>query len=104
MGKGKSLAQIKIGRDTYSIRATEHAVERMAQRHVDAYVVTGNVLALGPEKLADLKATSEDAIIIDTRTNTAVVVTVEKQTIKVVTVIDKSNVWVKDGTRIERIS
>ena len=101
--KDKLLAQIKIDGKSYSIRATVHALERMDQRSIDEYVVTGNVLALGNQRLVELQEMQEDAIIIDENTNTSVVITFKKNTIKVVTVINKANVFVKKNTTIEKI-
>lgn len=98
--KDKSLGQIKIEKQDYSVRATVHSLERMAQRNIDEYVVVGNVLALGKERLLKLQEAQEEAIIIDELTNTSIVIAFKKNTIKVVTVIDKSNVFVKSNTRV----
>ena len=103
MKTDKMIAQIKINKQDYSIRATMHSLQRMQERKIDEYVVAGNVLALGAERLLKLQLAEEEAIIIDKKTNTSIVIAFVKNTIKVVTVIDKSNVFVKDGTRIERI-
>ncbi len=99
----KCLAQIKINNKSYSIRATIHAIERMNQRNVDEYVVAGTVLSLGEARILKLQQQEEDAIIIDKEKNIAVVITFQNNTIKIVTVINKSNVFVKSNTTIERI-
>ena len=101
--RDKCLAEIKINDSHYSIRATCHALERMSQRNIDEYVVIGNVLALGEERLLTLQENNEEAIIIDEKTDTAVVISFHGNRIHVVTTIDKSNVYVKSGTRIERL-
>lgn len=101
--KDAKLATLTIAKQTYSIRATAHAMERMSERNVSAYVVTSNVLALGPEKLLDLQSKHEEAIVIDELHNCAVVIAFKGNTVKVVTVINKSNVFVKSNTRIERL-
>ena len=98
--KDKCLSQITIEKQSYSIRATGHSIERMKQRNIDEYVVTGNILALGKERLLKLQQTQEEAIIIDELTNTSIVIAFKKNTIKVVTVINKSNVFVKSNTMI----
>ena len=97
--KSKSIAIININKVQYSIRATAHSLDRMAERGIDEYVVTGNILALG-EKLQKLQKEQEEAIIIDEITNTSIVIGFNKNTIKVITVINKSNVWVKNNTTI----
>jgi hypothetical protein len=99
----QALAQIKIEGRRYGLRATAHAIQRMAERGVDAYVVTGNVLALGAERLLDLQRAQEEAIVIDTVTNTAIVIGFKANTIMVITVLNKANVYIKDNTRIERL-
>lgn len=100
MKKDKLLAQMTIEGMAYSIRATRHALERMAQRNVDEYVVTGNVLALGKDRLLKLQELQEDVIIIDEVKKVSIVMTFVRNTIKIITVIDKSNVFVKNNTEI----
>jgi len=99
--KDKLLARLEIKGRQYSVRATEHAMERMQQRNIDEFVVSGNVLALGKERLLEMQEAQEEAIIIDTLTDTAIVVGFVKNTLKVITVINKSSVYVKTNTRIE---
>ena len=99
----KSIAIIQIEKQTYSVRATAHALQRMRQRDVDEYVVSGTVLALGKDRLQELQEAEEEAIIIDDEKNVSVVIGFRGNRIMVVTVIDKSNVWVKKQTSIERI-
>ncbi len=103
MKKDKLIAQIQIDKNQYSIRATFHALQRMDQRQVDEFVVAGNVLALGEQRLLELQRGNEEAIIIDNKTNTAIVIGFVRNTIKIITVINKANVFVKDDTRIEKI-
>lgn len=101
--RGKSLATIKIDNEIYSIRTTEHAEERMEQRDIDEYVVTGNILALGRERLLQLQETQEDAIIIDERKKVSIVICFVKNTITIITVIGTENIWNNRGTQIVRI-
>lgn len=102
--KDKAIAIIKIENKTYSIRATAHALERMQQRNVNEYVVTGNIIALGPEELKRLQESGEEAIIIDEDKNISIVIGFKSNRIYVITVIDKSNVFVKRGTTVKRIA
>ena len=101
--KSKSIAQIKIGETVYSIRATEHSLQRMAQRNISEYTVTGTVIALGPQVLKELGESNEEAIIIDSNSGCSVVAAVHGQRVFIITVIDKTNVFVKTATRVERI-
>lgn len=96
----KEIASMTIAGKTYSIETSNHAAERMVERNVDAYVVAGSVLALGPARIDALQAEREDAMIIDKENNIAVVVALRPNEITIVTVINKSNVFVKDNTTI----
>lgn len=101
---GKSLALLTIEGKDYSIRASEHALQRMEERQVDSYVVAGNVMALGAERLQELQRKQEEAMIIDEENEVAVVIAFKGNRIMLVTVLNKANCYVKKGTRIERVS
>jgi len=103
MKKDKQIAKLRIKKQDYSIRATEHSLIRMKQRGVDEYVVSGTVLSLGRSKLLEYQANDRDVAIIDKIKGIAVIVTFKRNTIKIITVIDKKDIWVKDGTTIEKI-
>lgn len=101
--QNRELAVIKIDGKYYDIVASQHAIERMEERKVDKYVVAGNVLALGPERISTLQKNHDEAIIIDEVNNVSVVVGFSKKSITVITVISKSNVFVKNNTQIYNI-
>lgn len=96
----KEIASMTIAGKTYTIETSRHAAERMVERNVDAYVVAGSVLALGPARIDALQAEREEAMIIDKENNIAVVVGFSAEKIVIITVINKSNVFVKDNTTI----
>lgn len=98
--KDKCLAEITIDGTFYSIRATIHARKRMKQRKVDDYIVTGNILGLGKEKILKLQEKDEEAIIIDEETDTATVIGFKKNTIKVITVVNTTNIYNSRGTKL----
>lgn len=99
----KSLAQLSISGETYSIRASDHALQRMAERGVDEYVVAGTVVSLGKARLQELQDEDAEAIIIDEAKDVAVVIGFRGNRVMVITVINKSNVFVKSDTTIERL-
>lgn len=101
--KAQAIGQVRIENQTFSIRASAHAMARMAERKVEVWAVVGTVIALGPERLTSIKAAQEEAIIINKDENIAVVIGTKKNTITVVTVIHSANVYVKTATRIETI-
>ena len=101
--KEKLIAQLKINDISYSIRATAHAMQRMDEREINEYVISGNIMALGKDKITELQSNNDEAIIIDELKNVAIVIGFKGNRIYVITVINKSNVYVKDNTVIERI-
>ncbi len=103
MEEGKSLIAIKINGDTYSIRATGHALLRMKQRGVDAYFVSGTIMSLGKDKLVEYQKKGIDVVIIDKTKRVSIVFGFKKNRINIITVIDKGDVWVRSENEIVRI-
>lgn len=99
----RELAVIKIDGKYHEIIASHHAMERMSERNVDKYVVAGNVIALGKERIAELQQNNDEAIVIDEVANVSVVVGFSKNNITIITVINKSNVFVKNNTQIYNV-
>ena len=98
--KKKCIATIQIGRNTYSIRVSDHAQKRMEERNIFSYVIAGNILSLGKTRLLQLQKAREDFIIIDDITNTSIVAGFKNNRIFIITVIDKCNIFVKSETQI----
>lgn len=101
--QNRELAVIKIDGKYFDVVASRHAMERMEQRNVDKYVIAGNVLALGPERISELQRNNDEAIIIDEVNHVSVVVGFGKNNITIITVIAKSNVFVKSNTQIYNV-
>lgn len=99
----KSLALLKINGETFSIRATVHALVRMKQRKVNDYVVAGTILSLGKRRLLEYRKAERDLAIINEEQKVAVIVAFKNHRIMIETVIDKSDIYVKEGTSIYRI-
>jgi len=100
MTKDKSLLQFNFEGNDYSIRASGHAIERMKQRDITAFQVASAVFGLTLETLDELKDSGKDLAIIVEDENYSVVICRYRNTIKVITVIDKSDIWVKEGTEV----
>jgi len=96
----KCIATINIGGDTYSIRTSKHAQKRMQERDISEYVIAGNILSLGKNRLLQLQKSGEDFIIIDDITNTSIVAGFKNNRIFIITVIDKCNIFVKSETQV----
>lgn len=100
---GKCLTVVKINNNNYSIRATEHGLERMLQRKVSEEMVINGVLSLGKEKLLELKYEGKKTMIIDQINKITIVLDFKKNTFKIVTVINNINVFIKEGQKVERV-
>lgn len=101
--KSIKISEIKIEDKGFEIRASEHSYLRMIERNVDMYVITGEIISLG-KRIFGIKTNGYDeGIIIDKTRNIAVVFGVEGNVVKIITVINRSNVFVKTGTRIFNI-
>lgn len=101
--KDRELAMIKIDGKYHKIVASHHAMCRMEkrERNIDPYVVAGNIIALGPDRIRQLQEDNAEAIIIDEKKNVSIVIGFAKgDDITVITVIDKANVFVKKDTEI----
>lgn len=98
--ESKKLMSFNINGRDIDIIASGHAVGRMMERNVNEFVVAGNVIALGPERIQKLQASRDEAMIIDEDKNVSVVVGFSQRRITIITVIDKANVFVKKGTEI----
>lgn len=94
------IATIDIGSDTYSIRVSIHAQKRMQERNISSYVIAGNILALGKDRLIELQKMREDFIIIDDITKTSIVASFKGNRIFIITVINKCNVFIKSETQV----
>jgi hypothetical protein len=97
-----SIATTKVNGQTYSVRASGHAVERMEQRGVDKTIVAGNILSLGEKRIAEMHRNNEEAIIIDKQHGISVVIGFRPNVnqVRILTVIPKSNVFVKSNTKV----
>lgn len=105
--KSEKIATIKIKNREFHIFMSNHSIERMVTRGIDRYTVSGSILSLG-ERIFDISVTGYDeGIIIDSEKKVAIVFAVEKflgrTVVKVITVISKDKVFVKNNTKIFNI-
>jgi hypothetical protein len=95
---GKPVNTFTIENKTYSIRLSEHAELRLKQRNIDLYQAIGSILSLGKERITDYAGSNRDIFIMDNANNFSVVCNIEYRTITIITVIDKADCYIKDGT------
>ena len=102
--KDQCLMVIKVNKQCCSIRATFHALERMEQRAVSSETVKAVILSLEQQgKLSKLLDEKKKTMIIDKINKVTVVLDFKQNVIKIVTVINDINVFIKDNQKIERI-
>jgi len=99
---GEKLISFNYNRREFEIRTTDHKGDH-PERKYDMNVVCGDIIALGKERLYRYADQGIDTAIIDEDNNLAVIITFEGSQIRIRTIIDRSNIWVKEGTRIFKL-
>ncbi|MBM7624658.1 DUF4258 domain-containing protein [Sporohalobacter salinus] len=87
----------------FRIESTTHAMDRMKERSIDTSLVTNIILSLG-DKLLDYNDTGDEVAIVDQKNNLAVIIEVREGKAVVITVIDRANIHIKEGTLLEEIA
>jgi len=100
---GKMINSFTIFNKTYSIRLTNHAEQRLQERQIDLFQVTGSILSLGENIIEKYSGSNRDIFIMDKANNFSVVCNIVNYTIMIVTVINNSDCWVKSGTIAVRL-
>ena len=92
------ISTFTIANKTYSIRLTAHAKQRLTERNIDLFQVTGSILSLGQQNIEQYSGSNRDIFIMDKANNFSVVCNIVNYTIMIVTVINNADCWVKNGT------
>ena len=101
---GRKLMNFSFNGRDFEIRTTDHTYQHL-ERKYDMNVICGDIVALGKERLYNYADQGDDVAIIDHDHDLTVIITFEGKEmganqIRIRTVIDKSNVWVRSGTRV----
>ena len=99
---GTTLMRFSYNGREFTIRTTDHKKDHL-ERKYDMNVICGDIVALGKERLYNYSNQGTDTAIIDEDHNLAVIITFEENQIRIRTIIDRSNIWVKKGTRIFKL-
>jgi hypothetical protein len=97
------LAEMQILERGFRIESTTHALERMKERNITKNIVIEVVMGLD-NKVLLYNNTGEEIAIIDQEHDIAVIIEVRLNKVVVITVIDRANIHIKDGTRLEEIA
>ncbi|MFP4662456.1 MAG: DUF4258 domain-containing protein [Halanaerobiales bacterium] len=87
----------------FPIESTTHALERMEERGIDRQVVIEVIQELN-YKILFYNNSGEEVAIIDQEHDIAVIIEVRFNKVVVITVIDRANIHIKDGTLMEEIA
>ena len=97
------MAEVKILNRGFRIESTTHALRRMEERDIDKKIVTDIVCGLD-NKVLRYNNSGEEIAIIDQDHDIAVIIEVRYNKVVVITVIDKANIHIKEGTVLEEIA
>ncbi|ADL11963.1 DUF4258 domain-containing protein [Acetohalobium arabaticum] len=97
------LAECFLDDHYFRIESTTHAMDRIKERSIDISLVTSIILNLG-NKLLDYNDTGDEVAVVDQKNNLAVIIEVREGKAVVITVIDRANIHIKDGTLLEEIA
>jgi len=97
------LGKITIKNNNFRIESTTHALERMEERGIDRQVVLDVIQELD-YKVLIYNDSGEEIAIIDQEHDIAVIIEVRLNKVVVITIIDRANIHIKDGTLLEEIA
>ena len=92
------ISTFAIGNNTYSIRLSNHAEQRLQQRNIDQYQTIGAILSLGQQTITAYSGSNRDIFIMDKQNHFSIVCNITNHTITIITVIDNADCWIKSGT------
>lgn len=95
----KSMFDFEIGKNTYHIVPSDHAVARMSERKITDDQIIDNVLSLSTNQVKELTRDESEVIIIDKENGVSIVAGFNKKgIITIITVINKKNPFIKRNT------
>jgi len=100
---GITLLKFSFNGTEFKIRTTEHSLIRFKENGIDVNIACGDVISLGKERLYNYAKSGDDVAIIDIDNKITTIITFESTQIRIRTIIPKSNVWVKSGTKIYKL-
>jgi len=101
---GITLIKFSYNGTEFKIRTTEHSLLRFKERGINVDIACGDVIALGKERLYNYAKTGDDVAIIDKDNNITTIITFENTQIRIRTIIQRANVWIKEGTKIYNLN
>lgn len=97
------LGNLAITDRNFRIESTTHAMKRMEERGIAHQIVIDVIQELSYKVLL-YNDTGEEIAIIDQEHDIAVIIEVRFNKVVIITVIDRANIHIKDGTMLEEIA
>lgn len=97
------LGKLVVKGEFFRVESTAHALKRMKERGVEDDVVINTLQELS-YKIMVYNDTGEEIAVIDQEHDLAVIVEVRMNKVVVITVIDRADIYLKDGTMLEEIA
>lgn len=97
------IKDIKINNKVFELHISKHAVERIIERNMNVNTIIQDIELLALNNATELNFNNNDMLIIDKSNNLSVVFAIEYNYIKIITVIDKSNIFIKSNTKIFKV-
>ena len=91
MSKSKLVTTFKQNNDTYSIRISNHAMQRLDERKLSYKNVIKDILSLTFTEFKNLQAKNKDIMFINLKKDYSTVICFNKNKLIIKTVINKSN-------------
>lgn len=97
------LDKFDILNKPFRIESTTHAYDRMKERDIEQKKVVAVIRELRFKVLL-YNNTGEEIAIIDKENDMAIIIEIRLNKVVIITVIDRANIHIKDGTRLEEIA
>ena len=97
------IGEFEIINKDFRIESTSHALQRMQERGIERRSVIEVIMGLDAKVLL-YNNSGEEIAISDQQHNIAVIIEVRMDKVVIITVIDRADIHIKDGTRLEQIA
>jgi hypothetical protein len=98
------IKEIKLNNQIFDIRISRHSAIRIIERDIPVSSITATIESiLIDSNICKIDFDNNDMIVINKDLNLSVVFAIELNIIKIVTVINKADVFIKSGTKIFKV-
>jgi len=91
-----------IDNHNFKVETTNHFEERIKGRGINKEVVVENVFSL-KDKIKDYNNSGQEVAVIDEDNDLAFILEVRSSKVVLITAINKSDIFLKNGTEVEEI-